>query len=183
MLVSYHLFKYARHLLLTRNKCINLYICILLIKIISSETAVITVLVMLYYQEIWLPSCKRIPVNISTDITICSVGVVLWAFDIWCFFIFLLKIYSGVESMGEEIKVNGRFWWWRIQTDAMCWRSSSREAYHVETRRGVDGAIAAFGCAFEFLQWSVWTLGRRSSSCATKYQFVNGHDWCSRNSW
>lgn len=52
MLVSYHLFKYARHLLLTRNKCINLYICILLIKIISSETAVITVLVMLYYQEI-----------------------------------------------------------------------------------------------------------------------------------
>lgn len=69
-------------MLLRRNEHINLYMCILYIKIISSETTVMTVLVMLYYQDIWLPSYMRIPVNTSAHITICSVYVVLCASDI-----------------------------------------------------------------------------------------------------
>lgn len=73
---------------------------------------------------------------------------------------FLVCVYmnSGVESMGQEIKINGGFWGRGIQTNAMCKRSSNREAYKLEARGGMDRTIAALSCAFKFLQRASWSV-------------------------
>ena len=67
--------------------------------------------------------------------------------------------YSGLESMGEEIKINGRFGWRRVQTDGLCWWGSNWETYNFEARQGMDRAIAALSCAFKFLQRAPQSLG------------------------
>ena len=81
--------------------------------------------------------------------------------SLWCCLVLLCSFpyYSGLESMGLENKINGRFRWWGVQIDSLCWWSSNWETYHFEARGGMDRAIAVLSCAFEFLQWVPQFLG------------------------
>lgn len=52
--------------------------------------------------------------------------------------------YSGMESMGQESKSNGRFRRRRVQADAMRGRGCYREADHTEAGGGMERESRAF---------------------------------------
>ena len=63
-----------------------------------------------------------------------------------------LLINSGLESMGEEIQVHGRFRGRRVQTDALCWWGSNWEADYIEARWRMDRQARALCCAFRLMK-------------------------------